>query len=190
MLNGLPPITAVTAGMSGASMTDRRPTPRRGPGLTTQRELNSYKIEKIRCAVAVTMVNGDVLPGDIFLNPTSRFRSEPQTPAEFLEEPEPWFALADQAGHAFLVAKANVETVDADHVEWEGVGPEPHPAPVRMTLNSGATVAGTVSIDAPPTRARLLDFINSHHGRFICVALDDRVVLVNRLAIAHVQELT
>ena len=37
--------------------------------------------------------------------------------------------------------------------------------------------------------ARLLDFLNSLPDRFVCVVQPDRLVLVNRQAIAHVHEL-
>lgn len=152
--------------------------------------VNTYRIEKIRLPVTVVLRSGSTLAGDIFLNPTSRFRSEQQEPGEFLNEGDDFFALADPEGSAALVAKTTVESLTTDHRPPPSRGVPPHPVPVRILLRSGATVTGTVSVDAPPSRARLLDYLNSLHDRFICVTLPDQLVLVNRQAISHVHELT
>lgn len=138
------------------------------------------------------MMDGKQLAGEMFLNPVSRFRSAPQGPAEFLNEDEPFFALALEDGDTILIARSRVEsvTVDAPH-EFEddpAAGLIPHPVSVAITVASGAVLRGTVSIDAPPSHARLLDFLNTNHGRFLRVADAGRVVLVNRQAIDHVHE--
>ena len=153
--------------------------------------LNSYRIEKIRCPVAVVMMGGEQVTGEIFLNPTSRFRSSPQEPGEFLNEDEPYFALAMDEGRTALVAKARVESVLVESEEHvlATIGPAlPQPVPVAVTVASGAVVRGTMSIDAPPSHARLLDFLNTTHERFIRVADAGRVILINRQAIGHVHE--
>lgn len=137
-------------------------------------------------------MGGEQLEGDIFLSPSSRFRSTPQGPAEFLNEAEELFPLALPDGGTSLVAKSRVESVvalpddgvDTDHDE----AVVPHPVSVELKLASGSIVRGTVSIDAPPNHARLLDFLNTTHERFLRVADAGRIILVNRQAIAHVHE--
>ncbi len=142
------------------------------------------------------MMGGDQLAGDIFLNPTSRFRSAPQEPAEFLNEDEAFFALAMEDGRTALVAKSEVESVQpaagecapgGEPGDEPGAG-QPQPFAVEVTLRSGTVVSCTMSIDAPPSRARLLDYLNSNHERFICVTDAGRLILVNRQAISHVHE--
>lgn len=154
--------------------------------------MNFYRIEKVRCTVAVVMMGGERYSGEIFLNPTSRFRSARQEPAEFLNEDEAYFALAMDDGRTALVAKARVESVTVESQGDPGndaIGsPHPHPASVSITMASGDVVRGTVSIDAPPSHARLLDFLNTNHERFLRVADAGRVILVNRQAIGHVHE--
>jgi hypothetical protein len=137
------------------------------------------------------MMGGEQLAGEIFLNPASRFRSAPQGPLEFLNEDEPFFALALPDGHTALVAKSRVESLTADaHGECEEAADSVNPQPVDVTITvaSGAVLRGTMSIDAPPSHARLLDFLNTYSERFIRVADAGRVILVNRLAIGHVHE--
>lgn len=154
--------------------------------------MNFYRIEKVRCAVAVVMMGGERLAGEIFLNPASRFRSAPQEPAEFLNEDEPFLALAMDDGRTALVAKAGVESVTVEprgDAAGDASGSAlPHPATVAITMASGAVVRGTMSIDAPPSHARLLDFLNTNDERFLRVADAGRVILVNRQAIGHVHE--
>lgn len=138
------------------------------------------------------MIGGERLDGEVFLNRVSRFRSAPQGPAEFLNEPEPFFALALADGRTILVARERVESVTADLGDDLSDDPVagviPHPVAVTITVASGAVVRGTMAIDAPPSHARLLDFLNTNHERFLRVADAGRVILVNRQAIDHVHE--
>lgn len=138
------------------------------------------------------MMDGKQLAGEIFLNPASRFRSAPQGPAEFLNEGEEFFALALEHGRTALVAKSRVEWMTADPQGEPADDPDasviPHPVTVAITVASGAVLRGTMAIDAPPSHARLLDFLNTNHDRFLRVADAGRVILVNRQAIDHVHE--
>lgn len=138
----------------------------------------------------VVLSGGEVLDGEIFLNPTSRFRNAPQGTGEFLNDAEDYFALASGPDRAALVAKGSVVFVEAPADDDAGAGAPPHPVPVEVTLTTGAKVAGHVAIETPPSRARLLDFLNSHHDRFLPLVAGDRMVLINRLAIVHVHELS
>lgn len=152
--------------------------------------MNTYRIEKRRCPVTVVLAGGEVLDGEIFLNPTSRFRNEPQGAAEFLNDAEDYFALARGPELATLVAKGNVISLEASADYDAGLDAPPHPVSVEVTLTTGARVTGRIAIETPPSRARLLDFLNSHHDRFLPVATGDRMVLINRLVIVHVHELS
>ena len=151
--------------------------------------MNSYRIEKVRCPVTVVFAGGGAVSGEIFLNPTSRFRAEPQAPAEFLNEEDEYFALASPEQPPLLVAKASVESIEIPGepgTAMEGIAP--NLLDVELRLSSGAILAGAIRIDTPPTRARLLDFLNSQRERFLRVDQPTRVILVNRRAIAHVHE--
>lgn len=153
--------------------------------------MNSYRIEKVRCAVTVVLAGGERHEGEIFLNPTSRFRSEPQEPAEFLNEEDEYFALATANRGAVLVAKKSVESVEVtDSAAGGAADPPPQTMAVEFRLASGSVISGAVLIDTPPSHARLLDFLNSRRERFLRVSGAGRVTLVNRQAIARVQELT
>ena len=152
--------------------------------------VTDYRIEKVRCPVTVVLTDGECIAGDIFLNTTSRFRAAPQDPAEFLNQAdEGYFAVAAVDGRAMLVAKENVERVEAPGITTPAQDPSLHAIGIALTVSTGAVFEGSVLLDTPEGRSRLLDYLNSHREQFLQVHQPDRVMLVNRRAITHVREL-
>jgi len=149
-----------------------------------------YRIEKVRCPVLVVLTDGESIAGDIFLSPTSRFRPEPQDPAEFMNEAEAYFALAADDGRAMLVAKENVERVEALAASDPAPDPARNPLRMEVTLVNGASHAGEAHLDTRSERSRLLDYLNSHREQFLQLIQPDRLMLINRRVITHVSELT
>jgi hypothetical protein len=148
-----------------------------------------YKIEKLRCPVMLEMSDGEQLRGDIFLRPVSRFRPDPQTPVEFLNEPDAYFALVSPNGIGLMISKENVLRVETDlPVEDDSVDVPRLGLEIEITLNGGAICHGTVFLDTPAERGRLIDFMNSYQGRFLVVYDTTKVTLLNRRAVAHVRE--
>lgn len=151
--------------------------------------MTDYRIEKVRCPVTVVLTDGECIAGDIFLSTMSRFRAEPQGPAEFLNEPEAYFALAAVDGRSMLVAKENVERVETLR-EADGPGESSrHGLTIGLTLVNGAVFEGDVFLDTPTGRSRLLDYLNAHRGQFFQMIQPDRLLFINRRAITHVCEL-
>lgn len=148
-----------------------------------------YKIEKLRCPVMLEMSDGEQLRGDIFVRPVSRFRAEPQTPGEFLNEPDAYFALVSANGLGLMVSKDNVLRVetdlpsDDDSVDVPRLGLE-----IEITLTGGAVCHGTVFLDTPADRGRLIDYLNSYQGRFLVVYETTKLTLLNRRAVAYARE--
>ena len=70
--------------------------------------VSSYWVEKSRCPVTLYMRDGRTLSGEIFLNPISRHRVAPEQPAEFLNQPDPFFILAPTYDERLLIAKEAV----------------------------------------------------------------------------------
>ena len=151
--------------------------------------LTDYKIEKRRCPVTLMLSDGEQLRGDIFVRPVSRFRPEPQSAGEFLNEDDPYFALVSANGLGLMVAKENVVRVetdlptDDDSVDIPRLGLD-----VEITLTGGAICRGTVFLDTPAERGRLIDYLNSYAGRFLVVYDTTKVTLLNRRAVTHVRE--
>ena len=148
--------------------------------------MSEYRIEKLRRPIAVTLRDGNRLEGEVFLRQVSRYRSRPEEPTDLLNDPEPFFAMA-MDGRALLVAKSSVVRVDT-HFESTDEDLASLGMPVEVTLTDGSVCSGSIFLESPSDRPRLLDFLNSYHGRFLPVVDATRVVLVNTQTIAHVRE--
>jgi len=149
--------------------------------------MSDYRIEKLRRPLSVTLRDGRCLEGEVFLRQVSRYRARPEEPGDLLNDPEPYFALASD-GRAMLVAKANVMRADTHFETTEEEDLASLGVVVEVTLVDGSVCRGSIFLESPSDRPRLLDFLNSYHGRFLPVVDATRVVLVNTQTIAHVRE--
>jgi hypothetical protein len=88
-----------------------------------------------------------------------------------------------------MISKENVLRVETDlPVEDDSVDVPRLGLEIEITLNGGAICHGTVFLDTPAERGRLIDFMNSYQGRFLVVYDTTKVTLLNRRAVAHVRE--
>src|SRR5437763_222545 len=90
--------------------------------------MSEYRIEKVRRRVSVAVMGGETLEGDIFLQPTARYRAGPQDPGELFNEADPFVPLATggEGGDLVLLAKEHITRVEfpADPADTDlgGVG--------------------------------------------------------------------
>lgn len=149
--------------------------------------MSEYRIEKVRQRVTITLAGGAVLTGDIFLQPTARYRTGPQDPLELFNEPELFLPLAIDGDANVLVSKEQVSRVqfarEAADTELDGVPG----ADVEITFADGATVSGELRFEGRTGRPRLLDFLNNDHQSFLTLRSPADVWLVNRRQIAQVR---
>lgn len=149
--------------------------------------MSDYRIEKIRRRVSVVLADGSRLDGSVFLRPVSRYRTRPEEPADLLNEADPFFVL-EHGGEALLLAKRNVARVelpvpDEDDSDLAALG-----VPVEIALTDGSSCSGSIFLDTPADRSRLLDFLNAYAFRFLPVIDARQVLLVNTDTIARVRE--
>jgi hypothetical protein len=155
--------------------------------------MSEYRVEKVRRRLALVLRSGERIEGDVFLRPVSRYRSNPEEPADLLNDAEPFFAVV-RDGEAILVAKANVaradtryDDEDVDNLEMSALGASLG-VPVEVTLTDGSLCAGSIFLESRSDRPRLLDFLNAYHQPFLPVVAATQVVLLNTQMIAHVRE--
>ena len=156
---------------------------------------NDYRIEKSRCQVAVTTLDGERLVGDVFLQPFAHRRAGPEAPEDLLNDDDPFFplALADGSG-TLLIAKDRLREVEVPD-EGDAGDPEAYAAmgirlaAVELTLLGGIVRSGTVKLELPYERPRLLDFFNRYARRFLVLHGEDGVRLVNRRSVERVRPL-
>ena len=149
--------------------------------------MSEFRIEKVRRPVVVKLVGGTTLEGDIFLQPWARYRSGTQNPADLLNEPEPFFPLSSAGDDMVMVAKDRVTQVQFDDGSPEAEDGGAAEVAVDVVLADGTQISGDLRLEARSDRARLLDFLNGDHQRFLTIRTEAAVCLVNRAQIAQVR---
>ena len=138
---------------------------------------NDYRIEKSRCLVVVTTRSGEQLSGDMFLQPYSQRRAGPEAPADVLNDADPFFPVMLEGGETLLLAKRRLLEVmvpegemlaEEDHLADAGVRFEP----VEVTLSGGELRTGSVKLELPFERPRLLDFVLLGKLTYDCIKVD------------------
>src|SRR5690349_8121985 len=126
---------------------------------------NDYRIEKARCQVAVTTLGGERLVGDMFLQPHAHRHAGPEAPSDLLNDDDPFFPLALADGTTLLIAKERLLEVEVPD-DAPQVDEDPYAeagvrfAAVELTLFGGVLRAGSIRLELPYERPRLLDFFN------------------------------
>jgi len=154
--------------------------------------VSSYWVEKSRCPVNVMLRDGRVFSGEIFLNPISRHRIAPEQPAEYFNQPDPFFVLAPTYDERVLIAKHSVAIVEAplptsddeDSLDTARVGVGVEIELTGLTL----TAIGWLFYRATAGKGRVQDYLNDFQDQFIVLFDAEKTTLVNRHAVACARE--
>jgi hypothetical protein len=152
----------------------------------------AYRIEKTRLAMSVRLRSGLVIDGFVFLQTTPYGgRQGGEEPADMLNGSEPFFPLESHRGETLLIAKDQVLEAIADIplAIDELRRATARSADVEVTLEDGSQRRGTVFIELPHERPRVLDFLNSAADRFVTLYAGGTATLINGQAIACVHPL-
>ena len=152
--------------------------------------VNDFRIEKGRLPVDITLVDGEAIAGELFIQASARHRFAMEDAAEIMNAPDRFFPLRLRTDNTLLVAKDRVRDVQvtyehATEADWS-IGTL---TPVTITLEGGAIYTGKFLVEPPLGRTRVLDFLNRTPDRFLTLYQDDGIVLVNRSEILHVRQL-
>jgi len=143
----------------------------------------------VRTPTRVAAVELDIEGGrkqsvTIYLSSVAQTHAGPETVEEALNHERAFMPVRDQdSGDAFLVRRSAIRLVthlldpsetlrrveDAGFVDL-----------VKLELDTGEMVEGTLATILPPDRARLSDFFNFTNAQFIPVEVADGVSYVNR----------
>lgn len=154
--------------------------------------IGDYRIEKFRYPVVLTMIGGERLSGDMFVQSIVPFRDGPEEPPDVLNGAERFFPLATAEGDTLLVAKDQVAEAEAVIVETDddaALRAGLRAVVVELTLANGMVRSGAMLIAQPTDRPRLLDYLNRLSDRFIALRTTDGVRFINRLQITRVRPL-
>lgn len=152
--------------------------------------VDQYRIEKLRLALSLRLLGGEVLEGHVFLQ-SFGYSGTPESALELLNQPDRFFPIACNGQGILLVAKERL--VEA----WgEAVGEEDAlrsatsvPVSAELRLASSLTVSGTMLLEVPDDRPRMLDFLNHNRQRFVRVATASGPRLVNARLVESVRPL-
>lgn len=150
---------------------------------------NGYRIEKRRLPVAVTLMSGTRMDGELFIQASGHYHGQLEDAPEVLNADEPFFPLALRTGETVLVAKENVRFVAvarSDVHEDEALG---IPTRVEVSLRDGERLSGSVIIEPVNGFSRLLDFLNRRQERFLPLFGRESVLLINRTLLERVRPL-
>jgi hypothetical protein len=159
----------------------------------TSDSANLYKIETARKAVILTMLGGEELRGNAFIHFSSNRPFELEDVSELFNAETPFFPLELEGGEVLLVAKERVAEVAADpQEEPSDLPPRNHPTPtalLQIMLVGGEIRLGSIRLEAPPDRARVLDYLNALTSRFLTLYTSNEARLINRSLIDRVRPL-
>lgn len=139
--------------------------------------MSEYQVEKQKVAVTVALVDGQVREGIMFLSPFSSFHSGPQTLIDLMSEEEPFAPFAGSDGSFLLINKAQIS-----HIRYEKVADDAPvlgtPQEVTVTFTNSRQLSGTVVLETPEGKGRLIDFMNSNSA-FFGLTCDDGDYIIN-----------
>lgn len=149
--------------------------------------MSEYRIEKLRRRVRVTLVNGRLLDGDVFVQAYNRFRGH-EEPLDLLNDESLFLPLVLDSGEAYLVHKSQIAVAccslpEGDDAAERGVvGMR-----VEITLVDGSAHVGSIFPEVRANRTRLIDILNDAVQPFYSLFTADELLLVNRHHIAYVR---
>jgi hypothetical protein len=139
------------------------------------------------------MLGGEEVRGNVFIlfSPYRPFQFEDVS--ELFNSESPFFPLELDNSEVILVAKERVAEIGADTDKAPSEIPHREPpsqtALLQVLLVGGEVRLGSIRLDAPPDRARVLDYLNALTSRFLTLYTSNEPRLINRSLIDRVRPL-
>jgi hypothetical protein len=155
--------------------------------------VNLYRIETTQKAVILIMLGGEELRGNVFIHSSSYRPFELEDVSELFNSDNPFFPLELETGEVILVPKERVAEAAANRGDDASDQP-PRGAPtatalLQIVLIGGEVRLGSIRLEAPPGRARVLDYLNALTSRFLILYTSNEARLINRSLIDRVRPL-
>jgi hypothetical protein len=155
---------------------------------------NLYRIETTRKAVILTMLGGEEVRGNVFIHFSSYRPFELEDVSELFNSETPFFPLELENAEVILVAKERVAELAAagrsePPSDFPPCDPPAPTALLQVVLVGGEIRLGSIRLDAPPDRARVLDYLNALRCRFLTLYTSNEARLINRSLIDRVRPL-
>lgn len=153
---------------------------------------NLYRIETARKPVILTMLGGEELKGNVFIHFSSYRPNELEDVSELFNADSSFFPLELDNGEVILISKERVAEAAVDQGDVSDQTPRGTPTPtalLQVILVGGEVRLGSIRLDAPPARARVLDYLNALKSRFLTLYTSNEARLINCSLIDRVRPL-
>lgn len=152
-----------------------------------------YRIAKQRCELTLRLADGAPINGTIFVHPSIYRPTGFEEPIDVFNGSEPFFPMELEDGEVVLLAKdrvvevwgAGLEVSDDDELRRASA----RSVTLEITIAGGVVHVGTVLLEMPAERPRIIDFLNNQRDRFLSVHAADGMRLINRSLIDRVRPL-
>ncbi len=159
----------------------------------TSDSANLYRIETARKPVILSMRGGEELKGNVFIHFSSYRPNELEDVSELFNADSPFFPLELDNAEVILVSKERVAEAAVNHGDdVSDLPPRETPTPtalLQIILVGGEVRLGSIRLEAPPARARVLDYLNALTSRFLTLYTSNEARLINRSLIDRVRPL-
>lgn len=165
----------------------------------TSDSANLYRIETAKKPVILTMLGGEELRGTVFIHLSSYRPNELEDVSELFNADSTFFPFELDNSEVILVSKERVAEAAVDHSEIsdqpsrdQGDRERQTPAAtalLQVVLVGGEVRLGSIRLDAPPARARVLDYLNALKSRFLTLYTSHEARLINCSLIDRVRPL-
>jgi len=138
------------------------------------------------------MLGGEELKGNVFIHFSSYRPNELEDVSELFNADSPFFPLELGNTEVILVSKERVAEAAVNHGDVSDLPPRETPAAtalLQIVLVGGEVRLGSIRLDAPPARARVLDYLNALTARFLTLYTSNEARLINRSMIDRVRPL-
>ena len=127
--------------------------------------MSEYQVEKQKVAVTLSLVDGQMREGTMFLSPFSSYHSGPQTLIDLMSEEEQFAPFVGSDGSFRLINKTQIS-----HIKYQKIPDDSlvlgTPLEVTVTFTNSRQLSGTVVLEVPEGKSRLLDFMNNNRDFF------------------------
>ncbi len=153
--------------------------------------MRELAVERRQVEVSIRFLGQEAVQGHLFLALMAKSHSGRETVLDLMNEPEPFFVLKVEGEPPVLMINKErivaVEVARAEEISEE----DPAAAVAKeeeMTLifQDGFALSGRALVELPPTKSRLIDFLN-HADRFFMLQDGPAVHIVNRKYISYVK---
>lgn len=148
--------------------------------------MRELAVERRTAEVAIRFPGQEVVRGQLFLALMAKGHAGPETVLDLMNEPEPFFVLRveGQPPVRMINKERIVEVEVSDQPEEEQ--PLAKEEEMSLMFQDGFSLTGRARVELPPTKSRLIDFLNNSE-RFFELRDGSSLHIINRKHISHVK---